>query len=460
MTELRVDSASFKDPCGCVYRKGTELYRQVNQCGREDYDMLIASGLYQTLAAKGLLIDHDEVSLINQLSPRAYKVLKPRPVEFVSYPYEWCFSQLKDAALLTLEIQKLALDFSMSLKDASAFNIQFHRNFPILIDTLSFECYAEGRPWIAYRQFCGHFLMPLALMSYVDVRCGSFLSLFLDGIPLDFGARLLPLRSLVSPGLLAHIHLHRRFQKHHERAPAVVLETKSMAKNSVYALLDNLQSTISKLPSPRRESVWQSYYSETNYSAEGLAHKERLVGTYLDMIKPAGCVWDLGANTGRFSRQTAAAGLFTVSLEADRTCVEELYLACRKQKDYSILPLVADLTNPTAPLGWQNGERKSLIERGPAELALCLALIHHLAIGNNVPLNDIASFLASLCRFLIIEFIPKEDSQVQRLLASRKDIFTGYHQTTFERTMLERFELIVSDPIADTQRRLYLYKRR
>ena len=206
-------NASFRDPSGFLFTRDGVLYRQVNQVYAEDYRKLMDSGLYAKLVKAGLLIPHTEVDIEPANKKLAFKVLCPEYVPFISYPYEWSFGQLKDAALATLSIQKRALKAGMVLKDASAYNIQFQRGKPTLIDTLSFEIYQEGEPWVAYRQFCQHFLAPLALMAYQDVRLSQLLRVYIDGIPLDLASELLPARTRWNLGLATHIHLHARAQK-------------------------------------------------------------------------------------------------------------------------------------------------------------------------------------------------------------------------------------------------------
>jgi len=201
-------SASFRDPSGFLFTRQGVLYRQVNQAYQPHYDKLLNSGLYDKLVKAGLLIPHEEVGVEPAEPSLAYKVLRPERVDFISYPYEWSFSQLQDAALATMAIQKLALDAGMVLKDSSAYNIQFYRGRPVLIDTLSFEAYREGEPWVAYRQFCQHFLAPLSLMAYTDVRLNQLLRIYIDGVPLDLAVRLLPGRTRFDLGLATHIHLH------------------------------------------------------------------------------------------------------------------------------------------------------------------------------------------------------------------------------------------------------------
>ena len=216
MTNREIIAGSFRDPSGFLFYKNNILYRQVNTTYRENYNFFIESGLYQSLVDSKLLVPHIEEKTDVICGDGVYKILKPEVVPFVSYPYEWCFSQLKDAALTTLKIQKIALDFGMSLKDSSAYNIQFVRGKPVFIDTLSFEKYQEGSPWVAYKQFCQHFLAPLALMSFLDVRLNQLLKVFIDGVPIDMASTLLPVKTKLKFSLFSHIHLHAKTQKKHE----------------------------------------------------------------------------------------------------------------------------------------------------------------------------------------------------------------------------------------------------
>ncbi len=210
MVQNNILRSSFRDPCGFLFYEGSRLLRQVNACCQKDYDHLMSSGLYNALVEKRLLIPHKEIAGHNGLTASAYKVIEPEKVGVITYAYEWCFSQLKDAAVATLEIQKTALQHGMTLKDASAYNIQFHQGRPVFIDTLSFEIYQEGKPWEAYKQFCQHFLAPLALMSYTDIRLNQLLKLYLDGVPLDLASRLLPFKTRLSFSTLMHLHLHAK----------------------------------------------------------------------------------------------------------------------------------------------------------------------------------------------------------------------------------------------------------
>lgn len=452
-----VNPASFRDPNGFIFSLNGTIYRQVNTSYRVHYDHLFQSGLYKALIEEGLLIEHEDVSLKAAITDDAYKVLKVRAIPFISYPYEWSFSQLKDAALTTLKIQKRAFAHGMTLKDASAYNIQFLDGRPVFIDTLSFESYPRETPWVAYRQFCQHFLAPLALMACKDNRLGQLLRIYIDGLPIDLANNLLPLTSLLRPHLFMHIHLHAKSQRHF--ADRKVAGNFRMKQASFLGLMDSLESAVNGLKWKPKDSEWVAYYkADTNYSTEGFQHKKELVASFLKQRKPK-IVWDLGANTGEFSRIAGQKGALTISWDRDLACIEMNYRTCRERGEKQILPLLVDLTNPSSAIGWAHQERKSLIERGPADMVLSLGLIHHLAISNNLPFNILAEFFSKICKNLIIEFVPKSDSQIQKLLKTREDIFLNYSKEDFEKEFGAYFHIIHCAPIKDSQRILYLMEK-
>lgn len=452
-----VHPASFRDPSGFLYRREGRLLRQVNPSYADDYAALMESGLYAKLTEKGWLIPHEDVGLDLAATPDAHKVLAPEEIPFVSYPYEWSFSQLKDAALRTLAIQKLALQRDLVLKDASAYNIQFHRGRPVLIDTLSFARYREGDPWVAYRQFCQHFLAPLALMAHRDVRLGELLRLNLDGVPLDLASRLLPARTKLRPGLLMHLHAHAASQKKHAGRGAV--KASRVSKRSLGGIVDNLRGAVRGLNWKLPATQWGDYYDDTNYSDDSLRAKRELVDRFVARTE-AKTAWDLGANDGRFSRAASARGILTVASDIDPVAVELNYRQVKERREEFLLPLRMDLTNPSPDLGWAHAERESLLARGPADLVIALALVHHLAIGNNVPLPRVAEFFAAAGRWLIIEFVPKSDSQVQRLLATREDVFPDYTEEGFATAFGAVFETVAAEPIPGSERTLHLLRSR
>ncbi|MEP6755642.1 MAG: SAM-dependent methyltransferase [Chthonomonadales bacterium] len=454
------ESSSFRDPNGFIFRADGVVYRQIQASYQSDFELLISSGLYRKLADIGLLIPHSEAPVDMAITNDAWKVIHPVPIPFITYPYEWCFSQLKDAALLTLAIQKFAIEHGMSLKDASAYNIQYLRGQPIFIDTLSFEEFQPGQPWVAYRQFCQHFLAPLALMSHVDIRLSQLLKVHIDGIPLDLASSLLPFKTRLNFGLLTHVHLHGAAQKKYESTGLKKSEQKPhLPMNATLGLLDSLETTVKKLTWKPAGTEWADYYDATNYSNVAMQRKLELVEGMISQITPApATVWDLGANRGVFSRTVANSERSVISWDIDPAAVEKNYLDCKADGASNLLPLIQDLTNPSPAIGWNLHERGSLIDRSPADALLALALIHHLCIGNNVPLIQVAKFFREIGNWLIIEFVPKVDSQVQRLLSSREDVFLHYTQANFDAAFSQYFEIVRAEPVPESERILYLMK--
>lgn len=451
---------SFRDPSGFVYERDGRLLRQVNRSFAEDYDSLLSSGCYDALVGEGLLVPHEEVDLDLAATSDAYRVLAPRRVPFVSFPYEWCPAQRRDAALLTLRAQDVALDHGMTLRDASAFNVQLERGRPILIDTLSTGRYVEGEPWVAYRQFCQHFLAPLALEALVDVRLAGLLQVHLDGIPLDLASRLLPGRTSLRPGLALHVHAQARASRARAAAPAAERRAvPRLSERAMRGLVDGLRGAIGHLHWEPGRTTWSDYYEEADhYGAEAMAAKEEAVGRFLRRVAPAR-VWDLGANTGRFSALAAEGGASVVAFDVDPGAVQRAWHEV-VERPVDVLPLVLDLTAPSPGVGWAHAERPALAERGPCDLVLALALVHHLAIAGNVPLDRIAAYASTLGEHLIVEWVPKSDTKVQVLLATREDVFADYTEDGFAAAFAERFTTVERQPVAGTERVLHLLQRR
>jgi hypothetical protein len=424
--------------------------------GEADWLAFNESGLAASLMADRLLIDHEAVDIGQAATAGAVAVIRPRELPLISYPYEWSFSQLREGALLTLELQRRALAAGLRLKDASAYNVQFDAGRPILIDTLSFEAGDPEQPWPAYRQFCEHFLAPLALIAYRDPRCGLMLRDFIDGIPVDFAARLLPARTRLKPGLLAHLHFHAAAQRRSQTAgpSAEHRAPRRMSKTGQEAILDSLRRTVEGLRW-QPTGHWVQYGRQTSYSEGGAASKHAIVERMLDSTD-ARVVWDLGANVGTYSTVAAGRGRQVIAFDQDAGSVEHHWLTLSPEARASVLPLVMDLANPSPGLGWGLEERRSLVERGPADVIMALALIHHLAIGNNVPLDRVASLFARLGRSAIVEFVPKEDPMAQHLLAARKDVFPDYTLEAFRASFARHFRIIEEAPIDDSRRTLLL----
>ncbi|MCA1777890.1 MAG: class I SAM-dependent methyltransferase [Xanthomonadaceae bacterium] len=458
LDEIARLGSSFRDPAGFMFTHEGTLYRQVNRFGSRSYDGLMESGLYAKLCQKGWIVAHEEVDAPVAEREQAHKIIKPEPVPFISFPYEWSFGQLKAAAIRTLDIQLAALKHDMILKDASAYNIQFCQGRPVLIDTLSFDPYTEGQTWDGYKQLCQHFLAPLCLMARRDIRLGQLARVHIDGVPLDLASKLMPRSSWLRPGILMHLHLHARAQAAYGESDTASArktgKTRPLSRNGLVGIVSGLRSLIDGLDWKPAGTEWADYYQATNYSDDAFTAKSRHINAFLDQIEPRQ-VWDLGANTGHFSRLASDREIDTVAFDIDPAAVEINFRHVQKKKEPHLLPLVLDLTNPSPAMGWAGQERESLLERGPVDCVMALALIHHLAISNNVSLDRTAEFFARACRHLIIEFVPKSDSQVERLLSSRKDIFHHYHEDGFEKAFLKWFDIRERKRVEGSSRTLY-----
>ena len=454
---INIEPSSFRDPSGFLFTREGVLLRQVNVSYQKQYEHLLKSGLYQALTDGGLLIEHTEMNDETPARDGSFRIIRPEFVRFISYPYEWAFGQYKDAALATLRIHRQALDFGMILKDASAYNIQFYKGRPCLIDTLSFDFYSEGEPWVAYGQFCRHFLAPLLLMAKVDLRLSCLMRAFIDGIPLDLASSLLRKAKI---GFTAgqHIHLHAKSIRKHEQDGKKNEASGKRLKVSRFAhtaMIDSLIRLIEGIKLKNVETEWGDYYMHTNYSDEAASLKESIVSSLLDGIAPK-TLWDLGANDGRYSRLASRRGVEVAAFDIDPIATERNYSLVKSNQDERMIPLILDLTNPSPDIGFANSERKSIRARQAPDAIMMLAVIHHLAISNNVPLPNIAKWLSTLSRNLIIEFVPKEDSQVKVLLATRADIFPEYNAEGFEAAFGSHYDIIEKRPIDGTKRTVYL----
>lgn len=424
------------------------------------------TGLYDALLAERLIVPHREISLPSAPWP---KVLEPEKLSFIGYPFEWSFSQLQEAALLTLRIQAMAVEHGASLKDATPYNIQFAAGSPVHIDTLSFEAYRE-KPWTAYRQFCEMFLAPLAMMAHREADYNRYLLADLAGLRLRTVSRLLPRKTWLDGGLLSHVHLHSLSQEHLEqsklRRPAVASDSHSapqslrMPKAHHLAFVDQLKNTVQKLKPFRAPTSFGRYYEEcVHYTDAAEAFKASEIREWVrhESYRTAA---DLGANNGKYSRILTEAGIRTLALDSDPYCVDENHHLSRRRGDSHMIPLVADLSNLFGGAGWNARERAPLFERFSPDLIMGLAVIHHLRISAGVSMEFLARFFEDKARDLILEFVPKQDPMVRRLLQSREDIFHDYDETSFEAAFGRAFTILRKSPLPQSPRTLYFLRRK
>jgi hypothetical protein len=452
---------SFRDPSGRVFVDGERVLRTIQECYRDPWEQVASSGLLESAVQQGLVIPYRECEPMAE----AWKTLAVERIPFVSYPYEWCFSQLKDAALLTLDLQLMALERAMILKDASAYNVQFVGPKPLFIDLLSFEPWSSGAPWVAYRQFCRHFLAPLALCSRRGLWCGSLSRLWMDGVPLAHACRLLPWLSRLTPSLALHLYAHAAMEARHagRTSSAGKVKRVRLTRQALSNLALSLQSAVQAQRAPKHRTQWGDYYDETNYSEEAAAEKAGFVER-VAAHHPGRLAVDLGANSGRYSRVLGPHYDLVLAVDMDPLAVERNYVSLREAGPKNILPLVIDLGNPSPDLGWAGLERDSFSRRCQADSLAMLALIHHLVIVDGIPMDHVARFCASLLAprgQLMLEFVPKEDGQVRRLLATREDIFQDYDlaglQAAFSPLFAQQGE---AQPLRGSCRTLLVFERR
>jgi hypothetical protein len=455
MTSPVIHPSSYRDPSGFIFEKEGVLYRQVNVCFKEHYDHFIQSGCYKHLAEKNLLIPHEQVNEHLTGDDNYYTTLKPEKIDFISYPYEWSFDMLKDAALLTLLLVKEVLSFDMILKDATPYNIQWHKGRLLFIDSLSFEKYKET-PWIAYRQFCETFLGPLLLMHYSKYPLQQLQLSWPDGIPLDVIRSLLPGRSRFSLYTYLHIHLHAKISKQKNGENNTI---RKLSKQKLLNLISSLELLVKKLRLPSRQSTWSGYYKEASQRNDYLDQKKKIIYAWLDnlTVKTAA---DLGANEGEFSRLLASKNIWTLSADFDPYCINKLYGLLKSTNEKNIHPLIIDLSSPSPGIGVNNEERDSFTGRTKVDVVLGLALVHHLAIGKNIPFTFIADFFHRIASYLIIEFVPAEDEKVKFMLAQKTNSYTNYNRTGFELSFERYFTIEKKEPIPGSGRTLYLMRNR
>jgi hypothetical protein len=456
------EPASFRDPGNQVFYAGGEVLRGLRGAAVEDWRALSATGFFPRLVGEGKLVATEPADR----GEHDYDlVLRHERVPFISYPYEWAFSMLRDAALLHLEILDAALAERMTTKDGSAYNLQWRGAAPTFIDVGSFERLREGEPWAGYRQFCQTMLYPLLLAAHAGVEFQPWLRAQLDGIESGQLRRLLTGRRRWKAGVFKHVYLHDAMQGRMARTSAqdvrAELRAAGFSTELVVAMVRALRKLVSRLDWQPPASHWQEYRDSCSYSDDDRDAKLGFVEAALAGAGGQRLVLDLGANDGAYSRLAAKHAAYVVAVESDHGVTDALYRRLRDEGERRILPLVMDLANPSPGSGWRGRERTSFVDRSDADTVLALALVHHLAIGRNLPLGEVCDFLAGLGRRLVVEFVEPADPMAQRLLANKPaGMFGGYRRDAFERLLEERFVVERRLELPSGTRTLYCGTRR
>lgn len=457
------DPGSFRDPSGGVLTFGDQILRFFRGESAAEFRTLLDSGVLSSIdgvIASEIVSTATEAYLAATAAAGEVDLLVRHPrLPFVSYPYDWPFEMLRDAALLQLDVLASALAAGYIVKDATPYNVQFLGPKPMFIDVASFERYQEGAQWAGYAQFCRMFLNPLLLQARRRVPFHPWLRWSLDGIDPGELSRLLGFREKLRPAVFVHVvmqaWLNRRFQAGSETLRQA--SSRPIPKSSMLGVIRGLRKTVAGLRRTGRKSTWSDYEENLPYAGQALSEKERFVDSAVAGAKPH-VLWDLGCNRGRFSLIAARHADYVVAMDNDEPTVGALY-DIAGQKHPNVLPLVVDLSNPDPDQGWAQTERKGLGARGPADYALALALIHHLAISGNVPLPRVVDWLSTVTRAGVVEFVPKADPMVQRLLVTRKDVYPNYTAEAFETALASRFRIEERHALPDSARILYRFGR-
>ena len=436
------------------------MLRALSPPALEDWRVLAASSCFATLQSAGKIVATHEV---DEAPEQPWVgVLEHERIPFITYPYEWPFSMLKDAALLQLELLLAALGDGLTLKDASSYNVQWRGAKPVFIDVTSFERRKEGDPWAGYLQFCQLFLYPLLLTAHRDLPFQPWLRGAIDGIRPEECNRVFSWRDRLRPGVFTDVYLQAAL---HARTAGKRgnlrsdLRKAGFSRQMIAHNVRRLVKVVRKLEWKQRSSEWAAYAETSSYDRENLQVKERFVARAAEQRRWP-LVWDLGANTGNFSRIAAEHADDVIAFDADHLAIERLYHVLKGGGLSNILPLTVNLADPSPALGWRHRERKALAERPTPDLTLCLALIHHLSITANVPVAEIVDWLGGLDTHLVIEFVTKDDEMVKRLLQNKDDIYDDYTPEVFEKLLAERFEFVEQETFHGGTRTLYFARPR
>ena len=466
MSDVAFEPGSFRDRTARVFYHDGKIFRGLSETALKEWQTLSSTSFFKRLTSTGAIVRTQQRDLSSlPAEARSVKagdhqwagVLEHEKLPFVSYPYEWSFGMLRDAAILQLDLILSGLDEGIGLKDASAYNVQWTGSSPVFVDLASFYRRADGEPWVGYRQFCQMFLYPLLVQAYRNVPFQPWMRGNIDGMDAEVCLSLLSARDYMRGGVLAHVYLQAKAQKAYNSTTRDVRTDLSKAgfdKRIIKANAERLRALVAGLEWTPRQSTWSDYVNCGHYDASDASQKRDFVRA-VAATRDWDLAWDIGCNVGVFSRIVAERARYVVAMDADHLAIETLYRALKAEKAANILPLVVNVTDPSPNLGWRNMERKRIDERGRPDLILALALIHHVVISGNIPMAEFVQWLRDLGGELVIEFVTRKDPMIVRLLRNKEDHYADYNEDVFERELGARFQIVKRQPLGSGTRIMY-----
>ena len=457
-----IEAGSFRDRDGRIYRSNDRIIRGVSQLALEEFQKLQSTRFYTKFLEKGQLVETrilppDQVPLSADIQQQWAGFLEHSLIPVISYPYEWTFGMLRDAALLQLDLVEAAILEGMALKDATPYNIQFVSGRPVFIDIPSFETLPAGAPWAGYRQFCEMFLFPLMLQAYKGIHFQPLMRSGIDGVGIQTAARLFGFRDRFRSGVLTHVWLQAKLDSRYGSTSQNVrsdLKSAGFNKEMILANIRKMRKLITRLKWQGDGSEWGSYEEFHNYSEDDHLLKESFIEECV-AASEANLVWDIGCNTGQFSKIAAAHAGGVVAMDLDHFAVERLYRETKAEGIQDILTLVQNVADPSPNWGWRNSERTDLKTRARPDLVLCLALIHHVVISANIPLDEFIGWLADTSDQLVIEYVSRSDDKVEALLRNKEDKYVDYSRKGLEQALNRYYTILKQVPLDSGNRFLY-----
>jgi len=467
MKKLKAETSSYRDHTAKVYYYGNRVFRRVNKKNNLNFKKFFQSKFYKAnknKIIKSHLLNLKELKILKfskELMSNKNQWLEHEKLKSIIYPYEMCFDQLKDSALFYLELYIQALKNNYDMSDATPYNIQFKYNNPVYIDITSFKKLKKNSYFMGYKQFCESYLSPLLISSYTKINFNDLYKANFNGIDLNLTSKILPFYTFFNYNLFINIHLHSYLNskiKSNSHKKEKLKKKKINLKSKLF-FLENLRKIVKKL-NLKKNSYWEDYSEINSYNFKANENKKLIVKNFL-IRKKVKSLLDLGCNDGEYTNIAYNCGISKIySIDNDGYSLNKLYNKF-KNKKIEFHAIYQNFMDPSPNLGWMNNERKSFIERfrNNFDGLICLAFIHHICIGNNVPIEDFISYLSKFSNNILLEFVPIDDPMVKNMIFNKREILKNYSINHLKETISKNHKITNIFPIKDTKRTIFEFKK-